>query len=422
MSAVRSSLRAWFLAAVLPSPSTAFSQIISADAFTLSGDLRAVASEGEKSWLNEGFGKLRAGGSGTGDLRVKPEFGSIDLVWQPRLGFAWSATVAATIQGGERLEGGLSEAFVSYKPLRGEKLRLSARAGLMWPPISLEHGGGDWHVLDTVTPSAINSWVGEEVRPLALEGIASTDLSGHELTATAGLMAANDTAGTLIALRGWALHDRKTLASHRQPLPRLVDMLVCCQPQYTTPLLDVDKGFAKRPGYYAKLAWRLPVPLRLELFHYDNRADPEAVNQDLEWGWRTRFNNLGVVGRVAPSVELKAQAMEGSTRMGFYESGRIWVDTDFKSAFLMATHRAGESHISLRAEMFSTDNEGSFVAQESDERGRAFTAAYRREINSNLSALVELLHVRSRRDQREFSGVDATQNQSQLQFVARARW
>ena len=102
------------------------------------------------------------------------------------------------------------------------------------------------------------------------------------------------------------------------------------------------RGFARRPGYYAKLAWQPPVPVRIELFRYDNRADPEDVNRDLEWGWRTHFNNVGLVAKLGGGAELKVQAMEGRTRMGFVEpDGRRWVDNRFRSAFALLTRPFG---------------------------------------------------------------------------------
>src|SRR5438552_5783727 len=162
--------------------------------------------------------------------------------------------------------------------MRGSKLAFSARAGLMFPPVSLEHEGADWHVKDSITPSAINSWIGEEVRPVAVEGTVAADFGKNKLRATAALMAANDTSGTLLTFRGWALHDRMTLAGHRQPLPPLDEELAGYQAPFTHPLLDIHNGFAHRPGYYAKLSWQPPIPVRLELFRYDNRADPRDVN------------------------------------------------------------------------------------------------------------------------------------------------
>ena len=134
-------------------------------------------------------------------------------------------------------------------------------------------------------------------------------------------MAANDTSGTLLTFRGWALHDRTTLAFNRQPLPPLDEEISEYQAPFTHPLLDMPDGFAHRPGYYAKLAWQPPVPIRVELFRYDNRADPEAVNADLEWGWRTAVQQRRVSRReLGGGMELKAQAMEGRTRMGYAEA------------------------------------------------------------------------------------------------------
>src|SRR5207253_8372987 len=95
--------------------------------------------------------------------------------------------------------------------------------------------------------------------------------------------------GTLLTFRGWALHDRTALAFNRQPLPPLGDF-TGLQAPYTHPLLDIHPGFGRRLGYYAKLAWQPPLPIRLEIFRYDNRAFPEDVTDvGPEWGWRTRF-------------------------------------------------------------------------------------------------------------------------------------
>jgi len=413
-----------FLCAALGLSKAAAAQVdlVSATSVSLSGDVRLVGADGEESWLDRGFSKLRSSGDAGGDFRVKPELGTVDLVWQPRAGFAWSATVVATLTGGERTEAGLSEAFVSYKPMRGNNLRFNARAGLMWPPISLEHGAADWHVLDTITPSAINSWVGEEIRPLAAEATLSTDAGGNEFSATGAVIAANDTAGTLLAFRGWALHDRKTLAFRRQPLPPLPPIFGDIQPQRTHPLLDVDKGFAKRPGYYAKLAWQGPENVRLELFRYDNRADPEDVNADLEWGWRTRFNQVGMVAKPSDRVEIKAQAMQGSTLMGYPEHGRIWVDSPFRSAFVLLTHRLGEGKMAGRIEAFDVRQKGSFLTREAAEEGWSGLLAYSRPLGSGLTGLVELLHVSSRRGQREDQGLAARQHQTQLQASLRFHW
>src|SRR4051795_7461114 len=206
------------LAALWASPASAESslKLFSPDTLELVGEFRVVAVDGEKSWVDGGYGKLRSSGGGD-DFRVRPQLGNVNLIWQPQFTWSLSAVVVGTLQGGDRTEAGLSQAYLTFKPMRGSKLAFSARAGLMWPPVSLEHEGADWHVEDSITPSAINTWIGEEVRPVAVEGSLAADVGQHKLRATAALMAANDTAGTLLTFRGWALHDRMTLAFHRQP-------------------------------------------------------------------------------------------------------------------------------------------------------------------------------------------------------------
>ena len=406
------------LAALWAAPAVAESsvQLFEADNFELSGDVRLVAADGEKSWVDGGFGKLRSGSEG--DLRVRPQLGNVSLVWKPEFSWALGATIVGRIEGGQRTEAGLSQAYLTYRPMRTGRVAFSARGGLMWPAISLEHEGADWHVKDSITPSAINSWIGEEVRPIAAEGTLVASLGEHKLRATAALMAANDTSGTLVTFRGWALHDRTTLAFHRQPLPPLDDEIAEYQAPFSHPLLDIHGGFAHRPGYYAKLAWQPPVPVRLELFHYDNRADPEVVNADMEWAWRTRFDNVGLVADLGSAMQLKAQALQGRTRMGFPEDGVRWVNNRFRAAFVMVTRPFGKVGIALRADAFDTRNSGSDVGDEYDDRGWSAMIAARRDWGP-ISGLIELLHVSSRREDRDEFGLDPRQHQTQVQLELR---
>jgi hypothetical protein len=235
------------------------------------------------------------------------------------------------------------------------------------------------------------------------------------------LFAANDTSGTLLTFRGWAIHDRTTLAFNSWPLPPIDGLIGQMQAGSTHPLIDLHKGFAHRPGYYAKLAWQPPVPVRLELFHYDNRADPEESNGEMEWGWRTSFDDLGLVADLAGGAQLKAQALEGRTRMGFEMDGKRWVDNRFRSAFLLATVPVGAVGIAARAEAFDTRNEGSLIGDDYDETGWSAMIAGKREWK-HFTALLELLHVSSRREDRDEAGLDPRQNQTELQAELRMHW
>lgn len=389
------------------------------DSFEISGDVRVVAVDGEKSWVDGGFGKLRSGSDR--QWQVQPQLGNAALVWKPQLTWSLGATVVAMVEGGQRTQAGLSQAYLTFRPMRSSKIAFSARAGLMWPPISLEHEGADWHVKDSITPSAINSWIGEEVKALAAEATLATSLSNHKLRATAALIAANDTAGTLLTFRGWALHDRTTLAFNRQPLPPLGDF-TGLQARYTHPLLDVHRGFAAHVGYYAKLAWQPPAPVRIELFHYDNRAYPEDVTAvGPEWGWRTRFNDVGLVADLGSGTEIRSQAMEGRTRMGFPMPVRRWVDDRFRSAYLLVDHSVGKLTVTARADLFGTRNRGSIWSDEYDEHGWSGMLAVKRDW-SHVTGLVELLHVWSKTPAREYVPEDERRWQTQLQAQVRMHW
>jgi len=393
--------------------------LFSPETLEATGTVSVAATDGEESWLDGGFGKLDTSGS-DGAWRVRPLLSEGNLVWKPRFGWALSATVVGTFQGGERDEAGLSEAFLTFKPKRSGETRFSARAGLMWPPVSLEHEGADWHVRDTITPSAINSWIGEEVKPIAIEGTLARNFGGHQLSATGALFAANDTAGTLLTFRGWALHDRKTLAFNAHPLPPFEENDVGYQAPFTHPLLDVAPGFAARPGYYAKLSWQAPVPVRVELFRYDNRAEPEAVNSDVEWGWHTRFNNVGIQADLG-GARVRAQAMSGRTRMGFVEEGSRWIDMRFRSAFAMVSRPVGKFEIAARVEAFDTRHRGSWWGDEYDEDGWAAVLAGKREFGP-FTGVVELLHVSSDNPAREHVALPEHQAQTRLEADLRLGW
>lgn len=406
------------LAGLWAAPATAQGDL-KLDAVEFSGDVRLVAVDGEKSWVDGGFGKLRSGSDG--NLRLQPQLGNVSLAWKPQFTWSLGATVVGTVQGGQRTEAGLSQAYLSFRPMRSSKLAFSARAGLMWPAVSLEHEGADWHVKDSITPSAINSWIGEEVKPLAAEATLATTLGSHRLRATAALMASNDTAGTLLTFRGWALHDRTTLAFRREPLPPLGD-IVGLQAEYTHPLLDVHSGFGRHIGYYAKLAWQPPVPVRIELFRYDNRGDPEdATLKGPEWGWRTRFNDVGLVADLGSGTELRSQALQGATRMGYPQPVRRWFDVRFRSAYVLLSHRKGAVTISARGDAFDTRHRGSLWDDEYDEHGWAGMLAAKRDWK-HVSALVELFHVWSNTPAREAADEPERQKQTQVQAELRMHW
>lgn len=384
---------------------------------TLAGDIRLTASDGERDWLDGGYGKLRFDGTSLGTFDVGPRLVEADVVWKSQLSWTIGGMVSLVAQQGQNHAIDLSEASLSWRRGPHGSFRMSARAGLFWPPVSLEHSGPEWAVTDTVTPSAINSWIGEEVKLGAIEASGAWPVFGGRFHLTGAVFGLNDTSGTLIAFRGWALHDRKATAFGLQPLPPLDAFMQYAQAPATRPVIELDN----RPGYYARLGWTGTSGLRVEALHYDNRGDPEAVTPTLQWGWRTTFTNVGAVLPLGASTRLKAQAMWGRTEMGFPMPDRIWVDTRFRSAYLLATQELGSATLSGRVEAFGTDGRGSVLGTASGEDGWAATLAARHPIGAHLTVLAEALHVSSTRGDRVQAGVAPRQDQTTLQLALRLK-
>jgi hypothetical protein len=378
-------------------------------------DFRIVLTDGERSWTDGGFGRSRFGGGGD-DVRVHAVPAEAELVWHGPIAWNVEGTLAVAYQDEQDQPVDLIEAFATWRPVPRGATRLSVRAGMYWPQVSLEHEGPAWQVSDMITPSAINSWIGEEVKMVGVEGTAIHPLAGGRLSGTFGLFGFNDTAGTLLAFRGWALHDQKTGAFSRQTLPPLAPDMTGAQPPWTTPTLEVDH----RIGFYGRLAYQFVAPVTLEAFYYDNRGDPIAVTDDLQWGWRTRFLNVGARVDFGANTRLIAQALTGSTRMG-QDPGEdeFWVDTRFRAAFVRLTHEIGPVALSGRLDLFETRQRGEYVHADDDEDGWSLTGAVDWRLTDQAQVIVEGLHVESDRAARTRLGLAPRQNQDIVQASMR---
>jgi hypothetical protein len=64
---------------------------------------------------------------------------------------------------------GLAEALLQYRPELRPDLALRVRGGLSFLPTSRENVDPLWQSPDTLTLSALTTWVGEELRPAGLD-------------------------------------------------------------------------------------------------------------------------------------------------------------------------------------------------------------------------------------------------------------
>jgi hypothetical protein len=393
--------------------------ILSRNTITVLLDGRLVLANGEPSWTNRGFGKTRFEGNSDRDYQAYAVPVEAALIWTPRFTNSLSASVSTAWQRDQEHAVDLLEAFVSFLPPQKGAVGFSARAGVMWPEISLEHTtGGAWSTVNTLTPSAINAWVGEEVKVLGVEGTVRASIGEHQFALTGAAFGFDDTSGTLLSFRGWALHDEKATAFGHFPLPPRNAFMTGAQEDQTKSLIELDN----RVGFYGRLEWRPPLPLGAALFYYDNRGDPEVFNKDLQWGWRTRFWNLGINADLGPNTRLLAQGMTGSTIMGFAPEGVRWVHTYFRSGYVSVTQTLSDkAALTGRIESFRTREHGSRMSPDESEHGWSTTVALRYNIRDNLTGFVEALNVRSRRGVRTRIGLVPIKAQTVFQLGLRFR-
>lgn len=402
----------WLLAAL---PAQAAPGLFSIDTLSGVADLRLVASDGERSWTDGGFGKGRFGGSEDLDWKVRPVAAEATLAWQPRFSWSVAGTVVVAAQHEQDNPVDLVEAFLTVKPLPTGATRISGRAGLYWPQVSLEHEGPAWSVADMITPSAINSWIGEEVKVIGAEASVARAIGSGQLSAGIGLFGFNDTSGTLLAFRGWALHDKKATAFGLEPLPPLNAFMIRPQAPQTRPLIEIDT----RPGFYGRVALRMAAPVALDAFYYDNRGDPEAVSSAQQWGWRTRFWNVGARIDPTPDLKILAQVVSGTTEMGIESVQGYWVETRFRSAYLRLSQHIGAVTASARYELFDTRERGTRMERAESEKGSAATAALSWKASERIELIGEAIRIDSERGVRARVALPARQKQLIVQAALR---
>ncbi len=406
------------LAMAVVSPAAAQVDLFSKDTFSGVADLRVTAATGEKSWIDGGLGKTRFNGAG-GDFQTHAALAEADLVWRPRLSWNLGATVVGQYQPDQIRPLGVAEAFVTWKPVPNGAYRQQARAGLYYPAISQEHTAGAWLVADSITPSAINSWVGEEIK---VEGAEYSGLytfeNGQELGATVGAFQGNDTSGTLLSLRGWALHDLKSTHGGDFPLAQLTAFMRTKQAQITTPVDEIDK----RVGFYARADWRPVGNVQLNAFYYDNFGDLISmvgkVAAEKQWAWDTRFWNVGASVKLSERMRLKSQVLKGVTLMGF-ATPQIWIDVDYQSAYLLLQRSYGDSALTTRFDYFETTDNTWKAIDNNAEHGMALMAAWRQNLNAHVQWLVEAQQVWSTRSDRARLGAAPSQSQTVLSSALR---
>ncbi|MDB5360363.1 MAG: hypothetical protein JWO51_1660 [Rhodospirillales bacterium] len=309
-----------------------------------------VRTPGELGAADGGYGKLGQGGAGT---RVQPEF--VTGLIEATADLPWNLAALVDLQYGPKQKSpvDLTTAALHWQPAAQGAWRWSGKLGAFFPPFGLENRDIGWSSPWTLTPSALASWVGEELRAIGSEATVAWTGGDDSVALTAAVYGWNDPAGAVLAARGWDLG--------RQPIGLFdhVRLPNGPTPQYTPEFKEIDDT----PGWYAGLTWQNAALGHLQLYRYDNQADPRADRHGV-YAWRTRFWDAGYSQGFGPFYVI-LEGITGDTRISPEGNGPFV--TDFHSAYLLGGWTRNEWRSAVRLEQFGIRG---FAA----EHGRSVTA------------------------------------------------
>jgi len=360
--------------------------------------------------------------------KLSPEAGSeftriaFDYVGWIRPTLTVHATVDAIDSGTTGVD--VTEAYLQWRRLPRSPRRHQLRVGAFYPPLSLENTAQGWTSPYTQSFSAINTWIGEELRTIGAEWRLSRSLGPRAAQREATLIAAsyygNDPAGALLAWRGFALHSRQTRLDDALLLPAVPQiqpgMMFEKQAPATEPFVETDHA----PGFYAGTEWHLGPRLQLTALHYDNHADPTSIRRG-HYGWTTRFDHVGLQFDLPARLGLAAQWLDGTTAMGPVVDGAHVVENGYSSYFALLTRRQGRHRWSLRIDRLSMQDLDTTPLDDNSESGRAATVAYQFESNGFWSVGLEYSQLSVRRPAFAYLGGAISQESHVFRFGVRVR-
>jgi hypothetical protein len=383
---------------------------------------RAVAVESRDPWISGAFGRLTEGGGTPGLEGMARADAHLGLAWSPsEVLLVWLHAVARTepgAAGGWRA--GLVEAFVQYRPELTPTAALRLRAGLVFPPTSRENVDPLWQSPYTLTLSAVNTWIGEEVRLGGLDVAAQLGASGRSRLELGGMaFGGNDTAGALLAWRGWAMGTRLAVAGETLPLPPLPTLdpggpFALQRDDGTRPVDELDG----RAGWHVRGRWSRDGALLVQAAWTDNRGD-RGLHRG-QYAWATRFASFGAEAQ-AGRFRLVTEGVLGDTGMG--PSGGAHVDVRFAAGYALLTWAGPDGRLRFTARYDRFRNEDRDAQPEpNQESGWAVTIAGLYTPRPWLRVAVEVLDLRSDRPAAAFSGTPADAGARRAQAEVRLRF
>jgi hypothetical protein len=319
----------------LPRPRATIVFVLVTWAVALSSDLR-----GDDALQISGFGALRGTTRAENPLEADSASAQIQagIDWSPSPIFLAHLHLLARTDDGQSLRGhaGTPEAYVeAHLPAGGSRFKL--RAGAFFLPTSRENVDALWENAYAVSSSALNSWFGEEFRPIGLD---AAWLHGGA-TVGATVFRGNDTLGALPLNPGWSLHDRWTVLGqkvHTQQEPHTHEDL------YASVSAESDH----RLGWSARGGWSSQQGSVL-FTHIDNRSQGKGVG-DLD-NWKTRFEVVGFDYK-SGDWTIAGETGWGPTEV-FFPGGSF--RADLRASYVLVSRRLRRARATARFEEFTDD-------------------------------------------------------------------
>lgn len=366
-------------------------------------DLRAfVTGRGESvsglpSWMQNGLGRFDAGGSApdrgkaaaAGDVQIGVDWQPIQHIVVHAHGLA-----RAEPSGNRGQRAGLVSAYVESDFDRGRN-DFSLRAGQFFLGTSRENTADLWTSPYTITYSALNSWIANEVRPIGVNAEWRLLTPKAVITTALTVFKGNDSMGALLAWRGWTIGNRLSVYKEVLPLPPLSSLRTKFSGQRGDGTVPFESDLDGRPGYAARFRYSIPERFNIQYTRLDNRGD--RLLHRGEYAWATNFNHIGAELHAA-NTALLAEWMGGRTTMG---PVLIGVDAGFYAAYALASQRVGRNRFSVRFDRFDTSDNRPVRIDRYDEDGRAWTLAWLYDVRAHWRAGLEFTQVTGRHAEAE---------------------
>lgn len=369
-------------------------------------DVRLVGADAPTSFADGGLGILRYGNESDG-----LQLGRARLALSQDLGDLLTFKIDASAWGQhDRNPVDLTEAYFQLHPYPFGDWRTRVKLGAFYAPLSLANRAAGWESPYTLTSSAMDSWVAQELRTVGaeikLEWLGTH--SGHDFDAglALGVFGWNEGAGTALAMSGFTITDwQGTLFG---PVGR---------PGSSTGAILEYRQYDHHAGSYVGLDLHYLDRLTLEGLHYDNHADPSADDPFTgAYAWQTSFDTAGLRAEGDAGWTAIVQWLAGSTYVEPDEIGLL--EWDFVTRYLLVSKRSGPHTFSARYDDFRVSGQQPFPL--GDQAGHALTLAYRFEPDAHWRFTLEWVRARDYQTNRElFAAAAPFATESTLQLAIR---